>query len=102
MSEGDELLKVEADQHKIDQVLVNTINNAVKYALASKVINISFEQQGDMVRVAVTNNGRGLNRKRCHIYSTAISAQTTAVINIQAWGLIYTFAPRSSKSTKAR
>lgn len=57
---GDRTLHVLADAHKIEQVLLNLLNNAMKYAPASKTIGITWEQQGNMLRVAVTDHGPGI------------------------------------------
>jgi signal transduction histidine kinase len=57
---GDLELEVFADEHQIDQVLVNFINNAVKYAPRSKDIIVSIEKINDMARVSVTDKGPGI------------------------------------------
>ncbi|WP_439696753.1 ATP-binding protein [Mucilaginibacter sp. AW1-7] len=58
---GDLELEVFADEHQIDQVLVNFINNAVKYAPRSKDIIVSIEKINDMARVSVTDKGPGIH-----------------------------------------
>jgi PAS domain S-box-containing protein len=49
-----------ADEHKVEQVLVNLINNAVKYAPESKKINIQVEKIDDFLKIAVTDYGKGI------------------------------------------
>jgi PAS domain S-box-containing protein len=57
---GDHSLKVTADQHKIDQVLVNMVNNAVKYAPDSHEITIHVEKSGNFTKISVTDKGHGI------------------------------------------
>lgn len=59
--QGDKMLTVFADEHAIDQVLVNFVNNAVKYAPDSPKIFLISEKVGNMVRIAVKDNGPGIS-----------------------------------------
>ncbi|MET1055468.1 MAG: ATP-binding protein [Pedobacter sp.] len=54
------VVKVFADAHKIEQVLVNFISNAAKYAPDSKEINICITQEKDVTKVTVTDHGPGI------------------------------------------
>jgi PAS domain S-box-containing protein len=58
--QGDQQLKVHADEHAIDQVVVNLVNNAVKYAPESLEIFLIIEQVGDFARIAVKDTGPGI------------------------------------------
>jgi two-component system CheB/CheR fusion protein len=58
--QGDTSLQVDADPHKIDQVLVNLVNNAVKYAGDSHVILINTEKVNEFAKVSVTDYGPGI------------------------------------------
>jgi PAS domain S-box-containing protein len=58
--EGDTDLRVYADPDRIDQVLVNFVNNAVKYAPQSKVIVVQIEKLTDTARISVTDAGPGI------------------------------------------
>ena len=58
---GDLNAKIYADEHRIDQVVVNFVNNAVKYAPHSKVIEMIVEQKEDHVKVIVKDNGDGID-----------------------------------------
>jgi PAS domain S-box-containing protein len=53
-------LEVFADEHKIEQVLVNLVNNAVKYAPESTEIIIQVEKLEGFSKVAVTDYGKGI------------------------------------------
>lgn len=59
-STGETGLQVNADPQKIDQVLVNLVNNAVKYAGASQTIEIHTETAGDFAKVSVIDQGPGI------------------------------------------
>jgi PAS domain S-box-containing protein len=57
---GDHSLKVTADQNKIEQVLVNLVNNAVKYAPNSKEIIIDVKKIDGFTKIAVSDKGQGI------------------------------------------
>jgi PAS domain S-box-containing protein len=50
-----------ADMHRIDQVLINFVNNAVKYSPNSFDIDIAVTEQEGMVKVSVTDYGQGIS-----------------------------------------
>lgn len=49
-----------ADQQKIEQVLINLVNNAIKYAPKSLVITLRVEQLPSAVKFTVTDQGPGI------------------------------------------
>jgi PAS domain S-box-containing protein len=57
---GDHAIEVYADRNKIDQVLVNFVNNAVKYASGSEEIAIQVEQLPEHIKISVTDKGNGI------------------------------------------
>ena len=62
--EGEKNITVHADKDKIEQVLVNFVNNAVKYAPASKEIRVKVITEGVLARVMVIDNGPGIPGER--------------------------------------
>lgn len=58
--EGDRELQVCADRARIDQVVVNLVNNAIKYAPQSKDIFLCVERANGDVRISVKDNGPGV------------------------------------------
>lgn len=58
--EGDLLLEVDADPQLIDQVVVNLVNNAVKYAPGSKDIVIAVQPERSFAKISVTDFGPGI------------------------------------------
>ncbi len=57
---GDRDTMVYADEHAIDQVIVNFVNNAVKYAPDSLEIFMDIEKLDDSVKISVRDTGPGV------------------------------------------
>jgi signal transduction histidine kinase len=53
-------LAVDADRHRLQQVIENLLANAVKYTAERGLIAISAEPDGRFARIAVRDNGRGI------------------------------------------
>ena len=53
-------LFVVADHHRLKQVLLNLLNNAVKYTLAGGAVMLECRCDGDTVRLAVRDTGIGI------------------------------------------
>jgi two-component system, chemotaxis family, CheB/CheR fusion protein len=60
ITEGDLDLKVHADADRIDQVLVNFINNAIKYAPESKTVRVRIEKIPGFAKISVIDTGEGI------------------------------------------
>ncbi|MDB5287781.1 MAG: hypothetical protein JWR05_2730 [Mucilaginibacter sp.] len=52
---------VNGNQERLEQVLMNLINNAVKYSPGNKTVTLTIQQVDDNVRVGVTDSGIGLS-----------------------------------------
>lgn len=59
--QGDVSLQVTADEHRIEQVVVNLVNNAAKYAPDSKEIILQVEREGKFAKVSVRDKGPGIS-----------------------------------------
>lgn len=57
--EGDSNIKLNADEEKIDRVLVNLVHNALKYAPGSDII-IKIEKMPAFVKIFVIDQGPGI------------------------------------------
>jgi signal transduction histidine kinase len=58
--EGDDSILVFADEHRIDQVVLNLVNNAVKYAPNSKEIYLNLEKHDGYAKVSIRDSGPGI------------------------------------------
>jgi signal transduction histidine kinase len=61
---GDKELMIYGDYRRIDQVLVNLINNAVKYAPQSKILDIAITHDEAMATVSVRDYGIGISAEK--------------------------------------
>ncbi|WP_316824454.1 ATP-binding protein [Pedobacter miscanthi] len=57
---GDETLEVDADISRTEQVVINFVNNAMKYAPDSKNVEVLVEKLGRMAKVSVIDKGAGI------------------------------------------
>jgi signal transduction histidine kinase len=55
-----DLPPVEADRTKLRRILVNLLSNAVKFTSKGGLVHIGAEQEGERVRVAVSDTGVGI------------------------------------------
>ena len=62
--EGDSGLEAFADQNRIEQVVINFINNAVKYASDGKQIIIAYTGGPDNVKISVSDQGPGIPKDK--------------------------------------
>ena len=61
--EASELVPVYADPHSLKQVLINLVENAIKYASANSPITIRIEQQQPYALIHVCDRGPGIALK---------------------------------------
>lgn len=79
---GSEKLKVTADEHAIDQVVVNLVNNAVKYAPDSLEIILDIKKVGDMAKISVIDKGPGIEQdKLSHLFDRYYQAESRGFQN---------------------
>lgn len=75
---GDPELEVYADASRIEQVVINFINNAVKYAPNSGQLNISFDQNTEEIKVAVADKGPGIPAEKIpHLFDRFYRVDTS-------------------------
>lgn len=80
--QGDRSLNIYADEHAIDQVIVNFVNNAVKYAPDSLEIFISIEHLGDKVKISVRDTGPGVTTEKIpYLFDRYYQAQAAGFNN---------------------
>lgn len=61
---GDKELMVYGDYRRIDQVIVNLINNAIKYAPQSRVVDVTITHDAEMATVSVRDYGIGISPEK--------------------------------------
>ncbi len=58
-----------ADPAKIEQVIVNLVNNALKYASESEFIEVNVTESGNHLKVSVIDRGNGISKeKQQHLF----------------------------------
>jgi PAS domain S-box-containing protein len=63
-TECDHEIEVFADEGRIDQIMVNFVNNAMKYAPQSKDIMIKIEKVDVMAKISVIDEGPGISPEK--------------------------------------
>lgn len=58
---GDDLLLVKADARLIVQVIINLVDNAMKYTPEDASIRITAEKRGGMAEISVSDTGKGIS-----------------------------------------
>jgi len=80
VSEGDLKLKVYADAERMNQVIINFINNAIKYAPETKIIKVYIEKINNMAKVSVTDEGPGITQDKLdHLFDRYYRVQTHGI-----------------------
>ncbi len=83
-----EPIMIFADQDKLEQVLLNFINNAVKYAPNNSQIHVSCSDNNGWVRVSVKDQGIGITAKdQSHIFERFYRVIGAKTENISGFGI---------------
>ncbi|HPP86904.1 MAG TPA: HAMP domain-containing sensor histidine kinase [bacterium] len=56
--------ELEIDEHKIKQVIINLLNNAVEYTNQNGLIRLTFKIEGDKFIFTITDNGCGIAQEQ--------------------------------------
>jgi signal transduction histidine kinase len=79
---------VEADYDKIEQVLTNLINNAVKYSPQGTTITVAAERLDDEVKVSVADEGLGISPADIpNLFDRFYRAQSEHTKTIKGFGI---------------
>ena len=54
---------VQADRGRLDQVLINLLDNAVKYSVPGGKVVVAADDEGEMIRITVRDSGIGIPQK---------------------------------------
>lgn len=78
-TEGIMDIEVDADVIRIEQIILNFINNAIKYAPDSKEIKVLIEKVADMVKVSVCDKGPGIQPEKVrYLFDRYYRAESTS------------------------
>lgn len=76
---------VEADRERIEQVLANLLDNAVKFSPEGGLVRVSVLRQADGCVVRVEDQGLGISEhERCHVFERFYQAQPGCVLSSRA------------------
>ena len=83
-----DLVKIEADKDKINQVVENLISNAVKFSPEGGKITVSMKENKDELKINVSDNGIGIPEKDLsHIFEKFYRASNASSEAIGGTGL---------------
>ncbi len=84
----DELLLVQMDARLISQVIINLVDNAIKYTPNGSKIKISAQKQGDSIAVSVADNGPGIpDSQKAKIFDMFYTGETKVADSRRSMGL---------------
>lgn len=80
IASGDLKLQIYADKQRVDQVLVNLINNAVKYAPWSKEVIVRIEKLENNAKISVIDKGPGISPDKIpHLFKRYYRIDTSGI-----------------------
>ncbi len=82
---------VEADQRRIEQVMINLLSNAIKYSPGADKVYVTLDRDADYVQVKIKDEGIGLTISQQHkIFTRFYRAETPTNISGLGLGLYLT------------
>ncbi|MFQ5835200.1 MAG: PAS domain S-box protein [bacterium] len=83
-----DLVKIEADKDKIDQVMENLLSNAVKFSPQGGKITVSLKKADKLVKISVSDTGMGIPKKDLpHIFEKFYRVDVASTQAIGGTGL---------------
>lgn len=84
----DELILAQVDAKLMVQVIINIIDNAIKYTPAGSAIEIRTRQREDMVEVSIADYGPGIpQEQKAHVFDMFYSGANTIADSRRSLGL---------------
>lgn len=84
----EELIIANIDAKLIIQVVINIVNNAIKYTQAGSVIKIEYGNKNDMVYVNISDNGPGMDDAiKEHVFDMFYTGQNEIADSKRSMGL---------------
>lgn len=88
VEQQDEFIMVKIDARLIVQVIINILDNAVKYSPDNTDINVNVFRKGDMVVTEISDNGHGISDKdKPKIFDMFYTAETRIADSRRSMGL---------------
>ncbi len=85
---GEELLLGTMDARLISQVIVNLVDNAIKYTPAGSQIRVSARRQGDRIAICICDNGPGIPaEQKQHVFEMFYTGNTRVADQRKSLGL---------------
>jgi two-component system sensor histidine kinase KdpD len=82
MKESDNFLMAKIDAHLIMQVVINLVDNAIKYTPSDSEIHISVTDHGKMLQVEIADNGPGVpDEEKEKIFERFHVAQQNGIVD---------------------
>lgn len=88
VSRPDDIVIANMDAKLITQVIINIVNNAIKYTQRGSVISITYGNEADRVCVKISDNGPGMDEKaREHAFDMFYTGQNKIADGKRSMGL---------------
>ena len=85
---SEEYLLAQIDAKLIVQVIINIVDNAIKYTPAGSEINISWKQKENYIYISIADNGPGIpDQAKPHIFEMFYSASNQIADSRRSMGL---------------
>ncbi len=88
VEESDDILLAQMDARLISQVIINLVDNALKYTPAGSVIRVGAMREGAMVAIRVSDNGPGIpDEQKARVFDMFYTGSTQAADCRRSLGL---------------
>ena len=83
---------IEADEVHFTNIIINLLENAVKYSKENPIISLETRNNGKQLQILVKDNGIGMDKEtQNHIYEKFYRAHTGNLHNVKGFGLGLTY-----------
>lgn len=83
---------LEADVVHFTNIIINLLENAVKYSKENPIISIETRNKNNLVQILIKDNGIGMDKEtQSHIYEKFYRAHTGNLHNVKGFGLGLTY-----------
>jgi two-component system phosphate regulon sensor histidine kinase PhoR len=83
---------IEADEVHFTSIIINLLDNAVKYSKENPSVRLQTRNQGKKLQILISDNGIGMDAEtQKHIYEKFYRAHTGNLHNVKGFGLGLTY-----------